>query len=356
MLSTIMISFADPPSAPVSAPPSLRELVDQRGIDWGTAVSAKALEKDSAYRELLARHFNRVTAENAMKFAATQPEQGKFVFAEADAIVAFAREHKMKIRGHTLVWHAFQPKWFKEGAWNREEALAMMKEHIRTVVGRYRGVVDRWDVVNEAISDKGGAWRKDDSKWYQMIGPDYIEASFRFAHEADPEALLYYNDYGAEGINKKSDAVYELVKDLMAKGVPVHGVGLQMHIENDKPIPTDQLRANIERLRDLGLRVDITEFDVRIPEPVDDRKLADQADTFAETLRDYLAAVPPQDPAPTFIVWSPTDRYSWIPSFFKGFAAGHLFDQGLQPKPAFDAVCRLLGPKGAPDPSPSGKP
>lgn len=191
----------------------LRESAEQRGFFIGAAVAIRPLKDDSTYRETLRREFNIIVAENAFKWTGAHPSRTAYNFADTDALVDFARANKMRIRGHTLVWHRQIPAWLKNGTFTRDEAIAILRDHILALVGRYRGKVWAWDVVNEAIDESGAGFRTD-SFWYKKIGPEYIKLAFEFAREADPRARLYYNDYSIEGTDKKSDAVYNLVRDL----------------------------------------------------------------------------------------------------------------------------------------------
>ena len=192
-----------------------------------------------------------LTPENAMKFGLVHPEPDRYDFADADYIVGFAEAHGMQVRGHNLVWHFQLPTWLTEGTWTRDELIDILHQHITTVVGHYRGRVAAWDVVNEAIADDGSLR---DTIWLRGIGPEYIDMAFRWAHEADPDALLFYNDYAGEGLGAKSDAIYALVQGLLERGVPINGVGLQMHVSlRWSPQPQD-VAANMERLGALGLR------------------------------------------------------------------------------------------------------
>ncbi len=322
-----------PTHAPyVPSSPSLRELAAAHDLLIGAAVSAGPLRGEATYAQALAHEFNVLTIENAMKFGPIHPAPDRYAFANADAIVAFAEEHDMQIHGHTLVWHRQAPEWITEGEWTRKELLEVLHEHIATVVGRYRGRVDAWDVVNEAI-DKG---RLRETVWEKVIGPDYIDLAFQWAHEADPDALLFYNDYGGEGTNKKADAIYDLVKGMVERGVPIHGVGLQMHLTLGG-IPTG-IVENVDRLADLGLEVQITELDVRLQKQ-------GKPDKFERQAKDYKAVVEACLQAKrctAVIMWGFTDRHSWIPSAFEGYGEALIFDELYQPKPAYAAIQETL--------------
>ena len=316
----------------VPSSPSLRELAAAHGLLIGTAVSANPLRGEAPYAQALAHEFNVLTTENAMKFGPIHPAPDRYAFANADAIVDFAEEHDMQVHGHTLVWHQQTPKWITEGEWTREELIEVLHEHITTVVGRYRGQVDAWDVVNEAI-DKGTLR---ETVWKKVIGPDYIDLAFQWAHEADPEALLFYNDYGGEGTCPKSDAIYELVQGMVARGVPIHGVGLQMHLKLGG-IPKGVLE-NMDRLADLSLEVRITELDIRLDEQGLPDKLEQQARDYRTVVETCLEA----KRCTAVIMWGFTDRHSWIPSAFEGYGEALIFDEAYLPKPAYHALKEAL--------------
>lgn len=188
--------------------PPLRSLAEERGILIGTAVSASQLGIRD-YAQTLSREFNIITTENALKFEPVHPSRDLYTFADADAIVSFAEANGMKVRGHTLVWHQQLPGWISQGTFTREEWINILHDHITTVVNRYKGRIYAWDVVNEALADDGSLR---DTVWLRGIGSEYIDLAFQWAHEPDPQALLFYNEYGASALGGKSDAVYNLVK------------------------------------------------------------------------------------------------------------------------------------------------
>jgi endo-1,4-beta-xylanase len=311
----------------------LRALAQRAGIAIGTAVDANALAHKDGYRTEVAREFSSVTPENVMKWEVTEPERGKFDFDDADRIVDFARDHDMRVRGHTLVWHIQNPQWLREGRFSRPELIEILREHITKVVGRYRGRVASWDVVNEAMRDDGTLRP---SLWLQRIGPEYIALAFHFAHKADPAATLFYNEIGAEGDSDKSNAVYRMLKALREGGVPVGGIGFEGHLNLEGPPPT--FRRTMERFAKLGLQVAVTEADVRVKLPPSPSELHVQADSFADALRDCLGV----GACRSFTFWGFTDRYSWIPENQPGFGAATLLDDQLNPKPAYRAVHRVL--------------
>jgi endo-1,4-beta-xylanase len=243
----------------------------------------------------------------------------------------------MAVRGHNLVWYRALPAWVANGTFPRAQLINILRDHIMTEVSHYRGQVNIWDVVNEAIDDKGNLR---DSIWLRFIGPDYIDMAFRWAHEANPQALLFYNDYGGEGLNHKSDAIYALVRGLIARGVPINGVGLQMHVAlNRYPRPQDLL-ANMRRLAAPGLQVQITEMDVAMqgdPRPMQQRLQA-QASIYNRALSTCLSF----ERCTVFVMWGFTDAHSWITT-----ATGHtdyplIFDASFRPKLAYYALLRTL--------------
>lgn len=311
----------------------LRALAADRNLFIGAAVAIRPLREQPRYYNTLVREFNVVTPENVMKFSLIHPERDRYDFADADAIVNLARTHGMQVRGHTLVWHQQMPEWLSSIA--NDEVKAVLQEHITRVVSHYRGQVVAWDVVNEAIANDSSLRN---SFWLQSLGPDYIDLAFQWAHSADPEARLVYNDYGAEGLNSKSDAVYTLVQGLLQRNVPIHGVGLQMHVSlADFPTPAD-VTANVRRLVNLGLAVEITEMDVRLEEPATASDRVRQGQVYRQLLAACLAGGGCQ----TTVLWGFTDRHSWIPSFFPGWGSALIFDRDYRPKPAYYALQRYL--------------
>ncbi len=332
------IAIIESPRVAPTLAQSLRGAAFDRKILIGAGgANPDPLRTDPAYGQTMAREFSALTPGNAMKFGPIHPAPDTYDFRDADAFVDFAQANAMQVRGHTLVWHDEQPKWLEQGTFTRDQLLAIMRDHIATVVGRYRGRIYAWDVVNEAINDDG---TMRESFWYKTIGPDYIDQAFRFAHEADPNAKLIYNDYAAEGSGTKSDAVYAMVKGMKERGVPIDGVGLQSHFTITPPRLAD-IDANIKRLSALGLDVHITELDVRLRLPADAAALAQQASVY----RDYLRMCLANSNCRMFVLWGFTDKYSWIPGKFPGFGAGLIFDEQYDPKPAYYAMMDVLNGK-----------
>ncbi|MEU7905807.1 endo-1,4-beta-xylanase [Actinoplanes sp. NPDC049118] len=330
-----------PPEAP-----SLRQIADARGLRIGAAVDAgPVLAGDLPYLNTLTSQYNHITTSNALKWDQLRPTRSSWNFSDADRIVELAEVHGMTVQGHTLAWHIQQVGWLN-AITTEAEGRAVLEEHIKTVVGRYRGRIKSWDVVNEAVGDNGNRRSAGESIWERLIGPEYVELAFRWAHEADPDAILQYNDYGAEGMSVKANSVYALVRDLRAKGVPVHAVGWQVHAPYGWHV-TDANWRNANRLAELGVRLSITEFDYGLPLPVTTDKLADQARAYRE-VAEFCRAQPV---CTTLTTWGFTDRHSWIPSDRPDHDAGLPFDRDYGAKPAFYALRdTLAGPAtAAPD-------
>ncbi len=319
---------------------SLRANADRVGLAIGTALAADPLRNESIYGTVAAREFNIVVAENAMKMGPLRPSRTTFFWNDADAIVAFAQANGMRVRGHTLVWHNQLPSWLTNGSFTYDEMVQILHDHIFAVVGRYRGQVMAWDVVNEALGDDNAL--RTNSIWYQSIGPDYIDMAFRWAHEADPDALLFYNDYGNELPGPRSDAVYALVQGMIQRGVPINGVGLQMHTSIAWWLSPESLAANIARFGALGLQVHITEMDVRIEDSAGDLqgRLDQQASRYRDVLEVCLAS---HGVCRALLTWGFTDKYSWLPGFTgHPDEAGLIFDKSYDPKPAYSALSDTL--------------
>lgn len=322
---------------------TLRSLAERRGLFIGTAVNAYALRDDAAYRETLAREYNMLTPENEMKFGELVKEPSVYNFGPADEIIAFARANDMSVRGHTLVWHNQNPEWLRPENFTRSQAIDLLEKHIFTVIGHFHAKIYAWDVVNEGIAEDGSLR---DTFWLKTIGPDYFDFAFRFAREADKNPRLFYNEYLADGLSPKSDGMYQLLKDLKGRGIPVDGVGLQMHFAlyespNFACPPTrEELAANLNRLADLGLEIHITELDVQVQQLPGSRDelLARQAQVYRETLDTVLD----NRRLKSIVTWGFTDRHSWIPHFTNNPDWPLPFDEFYQPKPAYEAIYQAL--------------
>jgi endo-1,4-beta-xylanase len=278
-----------------------------------------------------------------MKFALIHPGPSTYSFGPADSLVAFAAKNGMVVRGHTMVWHRQNPAWITNGSRNPAQLAAALEAHIKTVVGHYAGQVYAWDVVNEAFNEDGTlrstVWS--DSPGIGLKGTKYIEQAFQWARQADGKALLFYNDYNTEGVNPKSDAVYEMASDFKSRGVPLDGVGLQMHLTSEA-VHADSLEANLRRLTALGLQVQITELDVRLPVDAAGNASADLLVVQAQIYREVVATCLKFPQCTAIQTWGFTDRYSWVPKTFRGTGAALQFDVRYKPKPAFQALLDAL--------------
>ncbi len=318
------------PATPSVDPEPLRAAAVAAGKLVGAAVQSSFLN-DPRYSAVFDRHFNYVTAEYEMKWDPIERTRGAEDFTGGDAIAAYAAAHGMQVKGHALVWHQAVPSWV--GGLSAADLRTEFERHIRSVATHYRARVLAWDVVNEAIDDNGFGLRN--SVFRQKLGDGYIADAFRIARQADPQALLFYNDYSGEGSGGKSDAIYDLVRGLLAAGVPIDGVGLQMHLRAAAPPSDASVAANMRRLAALGLRVNISEMDVRIgdiggatPANLDRQK----------SVYHSLVGVCVAEPACHAVTfWGFTDAHSWIYNQY-GPDAPLLFDAQFAAKPAFAGV------------------
>lgn len=334
-ISCVLWTGLPVPATPATTPnTSLRTLASQQDFLIGTAVGSKPLETESEYREVLAREFNTLTTENEVKFVVVHPERDRYDFTRPDALVSFAKEHHMTVRGHTIVWYHALPRWLTETEFTRDELKEILRDHIQTLVGRYRGQIEHWDVVNEPL-EADGSLR--DTIWMRGIGPDYIDLAFRWAHEADPDARLYLSDYG-EGLNSKGDGFYSLAKELKERGVPIDGVGFQTHIGFLSANDPTEVAENMKRLNEAGLEVVITEMDVPINTKQFTGSFANKLEQQADIYRYFLNICLEAPNCNTLNMWGFTDRYTWLKSFLGTVKAPLIFDEDYQPKPAYHAM------------------
>lgn len=330
---TTTTTAAEPTTTIPADAGTLRGAAQAAGIEIGTAVAAGPLGSEADYNEVLAREFSSVTAENAMKPDAMQPQRGQFNFSGGDALVAAARENGQVVRGHTLVWHSQNPSWLTPGAFGEEELRQILADHVTAVAGHFQGQIQQWDVVNEVLDGNGNI--RTDSVW-APLGESMIADAFRAARAADPEAKLFLNDYSIEAINAKSDGYYAMIQRLLADGVPIDGLGFQTHLTAGQ-FPSS-MRDNLARFADLGLEVALTEVDVRVSTPASQASLELQAETYTDTIEACLAV----SSCTSYTVWGFTDRHSWIPDFAPGYGAATPMTEDLQPKPAYDALLGAL--------------
>jgi endo-1,4-beta-xylanase len=314
----------------------------------GVAVSAHDI-KDPQESALILSQFNSLTPENAMKMGTIHPEENVYNWRDADSIVAFAQAHGLKVRGHNLCWHEQTPAWlFKDvnGALvSKDVLLKRLKDHITTVVNRYKGKIYAWDVVNEAIDDDSTKFLRN-SLWYQVCGDDFIVKAFEYAHEADPTAILFYNDYNTERPEKR-ERVYRLLKMLVDAKVPINAVGIQAHWSIYEPSQKDLIET-IKKFSSLGLKVQVTELDMSIytweknrrnlrPGESDaytpelERKQTDQYAMVFKVFRQYKGVIS----GVTF--WNISDKHTWLNGYPVQGRKNYplLFDQNFRRKKAY---------------------
>lgn len=324
---------------------SLRQQADSVGVLVGTAVRPYALSEPQ-YAATLGREFNMIEPEDAMKWWVIRPDQATFDFTQGDRIVEFAETHRMKVRGHTLVWGWTNPAWLTNQIFTAEQLAQLLHEHITRVAGHYRGKVFAWDVINEAFDENGkvkpSIWHDQPGIGFAGNSTAYIEQTFRWAHEADPDALLFYNDGSAETLNAKSDALYAMMKDFKRRGVPIDGIGLQMHIFDLHP-DIAGIAANIARFTALHVQVHLTEMDVALPVDANGNATAEDLTTQAEIYRQIASICLARPGCNAIQTWGFTDKYSWVGSATKkSKGAALLFDRNYVPKPAYEAMRKAL--------------
>lgn len=313
----------------------LRKLAAAAGLEIGACATLEDLE-DDRYAELLGDEFNRLALENDLKWGPVHPERETYAFERADELVDFAERHDMAVTGHTLVWHVQNPEWLQQD-WYADELADELRSHIHTVTDRYADRIDTWDVVNEAVDDSG---ELRDTLWLEQLGEDYIADAFRWASD-HTEADLYYNEYGLPYDDAKQDRVYRLLGDLLDRGVPVEGIGLQMHCVGVHPAP-EQIRATIQRFQELGLEVRVSELDVAYHDDErPDGVNATQAAYYRETVRACL-----DSGVESITLWGVTDDRSWITSW-RDYPDRYtqqplLFDDDGREKPSYEAVASVL--------------
>lgn len=330
----------------------------------GTAVSGRTFSRNNTELLDLVKHeFNSITPENALKWSRVHPAENEWRYDIGDQIVEFGLENNMQIVGHVLVWHSQVPRTiFQDGNGNavsKNILLKRMENHISTLVDRYKGKINAWDVVNESVTPEDG-WRK--SPWFEIAGPDFMDKAFHLAHEADPDCHLLYNDYGM--VNpKRRDFVVKMVKDFQKKGVPIHGIGMQGHFSLDSP-DINEIEASIEAFASTGLRVHITELDVDVlPSRWESSaEISNRAD-YSEELNPYTEGLPPEidnkltkryedlfklflkhrDKIDRVTFWGTTDAQSWKNNFPVRGRTNYplLFDRERKPKNAYHAVAGL---------------
>jgi endo-1,4-beta-xylanase len=318
---------------------SLRDAAALRGVTVGTAVASDKLG-ESGYDTVLGNEFSQLEPEWEMKFATVHPrpnsDPAPYDFSRSDRLVDYALVHHMQVRGHTLLWHQAVPGWLTSSGFNSSEMAAIAQDHINSVVQHFGTNVYAWDVVNEAFNDDGSMRS---TLWYDAPGigyagrrTAYIEQALQWARAANPNAKLFYNDYAADVVNRKSDAIFAMASDFKKRGVPLDGIGFQMHLDlsakNSNWLAS--VERNLKRFSDLGLEIHITELDIRL-NGADSAALNAQAELYSDIAKLCVA----NSRCKVLQTWGFTDRYSWIDSFYRGMGWALPFDSQYAKKPAY---------------------
>lgn len=329
---------------------TLRAQAAAKGLIFGAAGQYKQLNSDKAYANLFAQQCGMLVPENELKFNnLLRPSPNRFDFTRSDWLARFARSHDMLLRGHTLVWHVGLPNWFKATV-NKQNAEKILREHIAIVAGHYAGRIHSWDVVNEAINlDSQRSDNLRNTPWLQFLGPDYIDLAFRTASDADPQALLVYNDfdldYDIPKAENKRNATLKLLERWKAKGTPIQALGTQAHLQaNPRGLQFTRIRRFLSNVADLGLKILITELDVHDRNLPRDSGVRDRE--VASMYEDYLSAVLDEPAVIAVITWGLSDRYTWLasnqPRSDKAPVRPLPFDGQLKPKLAYQAIARAI--------------
>ncbi len=352
-LGTVCVDdiVVEPVAAPVVGPyvsPSLtgHPLKDYAAIvKMGTGVDTPTFLSSPVHNAIVTGEFSMITPANSMKMNIIQATQGTFDWVDTDALLAFAEQNGLEFHGHPLVWHTQVPSWLQDGEFDRDAMIQVMYSHIDALVGRYAGRIPFWDVVNEAIEKTGDTWGFRSTIWHDRIGDDFIDLAFQRAYADDPNAKLLYNDYNIEQMgNAKADRVFELVSDMVSRGIPIHQVGFQSHYYvtpegGTVGVPNmENIRANMARYAEIGIDVQITECDFRIGKPLSDDKLQMQAKFFADLLQVCIDA----PNCSRYTVWGLSDFDSWVPSTFPDYDYAHIFDSNFSAKPAYHALTKVF--------------
>lgn len=283
----------------VHAQTTLKEAAEKAGLNIGVATNSFHLNT-AAYTNIVKQQFNILVCENEMKFESTERSQGNFSYSGGDQVVKFAKDNGLKMRGHTFVWHS-QSGWASNYNGTRQQMQDIMKNHIDKVGGHYGADILEWDVLNEITADGGGNGLRN-SFWQTRIGDDYVDSAFAWAHRATPQSYLYYNDYGADGVNGKSTSMHNLVKKLQTAKMPIHGIGLQSHL--GRGLNANSISDNVRRFGELGVRISMTEIDIT-----------------SSTTQDWvglLNACLDNFNCTSFLAWGLTDNNSWLGSRCSG--------------------------------------
>ncbi|MBN7818583.1 endo-1,4-beta-xylanase [Bowmanella yangjiangensis] len=343
LLSTWLISSAVMANV---TPLALKSIAD---FPIGVAVPVdpwpNSLLRSKQRQALVEKHFSSLTAENGMKMAYLQPRPGEFEFTHADALVNYAKSHGLVVHGHALVWHTQAAPWMDEYQGPAYRFTEMLDSHVRNVATHFAGKLKSWDVVNEAFTDDSPSDYRP-TIWFNNIGPGYIERAFRLAREADPNVELYYNDYNISGaVPAKLDRVLAMLDDFLARGVPIDGLGFQVHIDTESP-SLEAIRDAFSRAAKRGIKVRISELDIAVNQSEQYDALSPavaelQAKRYQQVIQAYLDTVPPKLRG-GITVWGLTDGDSWIPGFKQRQDWPLLFDDNFADKPALVGMANGL--------------
>ncbi len=312
-------------------------LFKMMSFPMGASVGISRMKNNAKYSEVVSKEFNSITAENAMKFRALHPAENTYQWADADFLVDFAQKNGKRLHGHTLNWYQYLPAWVTNFSGDSIAWENMLKSHIQTVVAHFKGKVASWDVVNEYFNDDGTIRP---SVWVKNLGADYIARCFQYAHEADPDALLFYNDYGHEYSSAKRTAIGKLITSFKARNIPIHGIGMQFHMTYTQS--DANISAAIDFAAATGLKVHISELDVRVNNnkvqglTFTDAMAGQQADRYRQVVKTYNAI--PKSQQFGITTWNVGDADSWVPSWQGAPDYPLPFDANYLRKPAYKAI------------------
>ncbi len=304
----------------------------------GCSVNPDLLKNNAAYRATVLKEFNSITEENAMKWGSIHPSQNTYNYADADYIADFAVANNKRLFGHNLLWHAYNPTWLENFQGDSAAFESLLKSHIQTVVGHFKGKAVAWDVVNEAFSDGSGNLRTE-SIWYKKLGKDYIARAFQYANQADPSAVLIYNDYNQENDQNKLNAILAMVTDFKKRGIPIHGLGLQMHIGLNNS--ENGILNAISEYAKTGLKIHISELDISVNGQKDatltfSTSIADKQKAKYQIVVGYYKSIVPTAQQFGITTWNVGDSDSWLRGFIIKNEYPLLFDDNYAKKPAYD--------------------
>lgn len=313
---------------------TLADASRKAGLDFGFAVSVGDMANEGQ-QQFIKKNCSVLVAENLMKMESIRPNRRFWNWSDVDRFVQFAVDNKIAVKYHVLVWHQ-QNSTFINQLNSRDDALSFLDEHIPAVMEHCKGKIKYYDVVNEMFNEDG---TRRENVWQRLMGDDYIEHALRLARDADPDAKLYLNEYNNENVgNTKADAMYEMAKDFVARGVPLDGIGMQLHLAADLPYDENAIRENVRRYAKLGLDVSFSEVDVRLPVKNTQQYEAAQRDVYLSLLK--IALEEPN--VKSFIIWGISDKNSWVPRTFGGYCNALPFDAQYNAKPFYAEMTEMI--------------